>query len=128
MNGMRRRDLLAIAAQLPVLAGLGALVAACGGGSMSYGGSSSSGGGGTTSCDGITPTMDLHFHPTCLTMAELNGGKTVTLTMMAGSGAAAGHTHQVTVPMTDLSTLLAAGTAVETSTTTGHSHQVTFKG
>ena len=131
MNRWARRDVLRSFIRLPLLAGATALLAACGGdgggSSSGYGSSKSSNTGGSTApaaCDGIVPTMDLHTHPTCLTMAELQGGNLVTLTMEAGT---TGHTHTVTLAAADVQMLRdTANSVTVTSSPTGHTHQVTF--
>ncbi len=128
MRFLARREVLRGALHLPVFAGLTALLAACGGGggmSSRYGSSNSSGSSTTqATCDGIAPTMDIHTHPACLTMADLQAGQMVTVTLQAGT---LGHTHTVTLAASDVQTLRDTMNAVTvTSSLTGHTHQVTF--
>jgi hypothetical protein len=117
----------------------GALVAAlallqqgCGGSSDSSGsgyGTTDSGtpdtGTSPSTCDGKTPASESgsHFHPVCLTLAELNAGQAVTLTLEAGS---AGHTHTLALTQQQVTDLKAgASVSATSSVTSGHSHDVT---
>jgi hypothetical protein len=71
--------------------------------------------------------MDIHTHPACLTLAQLTAGQSVVVTLLAGAGDAAYHTHTATLSMTDVVTLRDTPNPVTvTSSVTGHTHQVTF--
>jgi len=81
---------------------------------------------GTTvqACDGVSPTMDLHQHPTCLTLAQETAGVDVVLTLQSGT---TGHMHTVALTSADIAAIQSGTPVTVTSTVSGdHSHQVTF--
>lgn len=135
MDGWRRREFLRKLARLPLLAGLGALVTACGDSSSSYGSGGSSGGGsgGTLSCS-TTPTLSYtissnHGHTACIPQNILDGtdgsgSNDVTLT--SGNG----HIHTITLTDAEVTQIKNRTAVVEKTTTadgTGHSHTVTYQ-
>ena len=135
MQTWNRRDVLRALGRLPVLAGLSALAAACGGGGgmgTGYGGSGGGGGGGSTStltCS-TTPMQSYtiagnHGHTACIDQAVLTAPATSNdIALTLGSG----HTHTVTLTQAQVDSIRngTATVAMTSSVTSGHSHVVTY--
>ena len=117
---MHRRSFLRTLALAPwaAVAAAGAFLQACGDDSETTS-------TGAPACDGEAPTaMDLHFHATCLTAAQLAAGNAVTVTMTASG---TGHTHSLSLTSQNVMDIAAGSPVTVTSAAGGgHTHTVSF--
>ncbi len=130
-NGLSRRD-FTVAAALAALSGIAITISACGGGGSptSSSGSGTTGGttgggttSGTTSGDKVGAISANHGHTATVNGAQLTAGGAVKLDIRGTSD----HPHTLELTAADI-TSIAAGNKVtrESTTDSGHSHDVTF--
>jgi hypothetical protein len=133
MRHWARREVLRGIGQLPLWAGLTAVVAACGGssGSTSYGGSSSSAGGSTTLTCSSSPAVTYtvsgnHGHTACIPQAVLDVPQDTLVTLTAAS--TDGHTHSIALTAAEVAEIKnSMGAVAKTSDVTeAHTHVVTY--
>jgi len=130
-NGLSRRD-FTVAAALAALSGVAITISACGGGGSptSSSGSGTTGGttsGGTTSGtasgDKVGAISANHGHSATVSGAQLTAGGAVKLDIRGTSD----HPHTLDLTAADIASIAAGNKLTRESTTdSGHSHDVTF--
>jgi hypothetical protein len=116
-----------LAAALAALSGVAITISACGGSSSpsspSTGGTGTGGTGSTGASDKVGVISNNHGHSAVITGAQLTAGGALNLDIQG----TATHTHQVSLTAAQIASIAAnQQVGQESSTSSGHSHTVTF--